>query len=100
MRISETTCYLTHSNTSLQHSHPLLEGILKEVEQMLPQIKLIQAVDRRFPVESGHRGVGSRSERASGGPLSWQLSSWKEITKEGCVCACISHLSMPEKLYS
>lgn len=53
-RISETTCYLTHSDTPLQRSHSLLEGMLKEVEQMLPWIKQIQAVDRLFP-QSGQK---------------------------------------------
>lgn len=55
MWTDEDLCYLTHSDTPLQRSHSLLEGILKEVEQMLPWIKQIQAVDRLFPAQSGQK---------------------------------------------
>ena len=62
-RISETTCDLTQGSTSLQHPHSLLEGILREGEQMLPQIKLIQAVDRVFPELSGQQKYGSSKKK-------------------------------------
>lgn len=74
---------------------------------MLPQIKLIQAVDRLFPKQSGQQKYGSskkkkKKERSRGGPLSGSElpSCWKEMTQEQCMCAWVSHLSRPEKLHS
>lgn len=42
-------------NTQQYFTATLLEGTLKEVEQMLPQIKLIQAVDRFFLAQTGQQ---------------------------------------------
>ena len=93
-RISETTCDLTQGSTSLQHPHSLLEGILREGEQMLPQIKLIQAVDRVFPELSGQQKYGSskkkkkrKKERVQRNLLAQKRLHWKEGTQEACVYA-------------
>lgn len=73
---------------------------------MLPQIKLIQAVDRLFPKQSGQQKYGSSKKKKKKKGLdevlclAQKLSSWKEMTQERCMCAWVSHLSRPEKLHS
>lgn len=65
-------------------SHSLLEGIFTEVEQMLPQIKLMQAVGRVFPGQSGQHKHGSskkkekkkKKERARSNLVAQELWSW------------------------
>lgn len=44
-------------------NHSLLQGILTEVEQMLPQIKLIQALDRVFPEHCGQHKYSSSKKK-------------------------------------
>lgn len=100
MRISEIPCYLTHSNASLRQAYPLLEAIWREVEEMLPQIRLIQAVDRPFPASSGPQKQGlsrkGKGLEGSSGPVAFQLGG---NSRGRCVCTWFSHLSKPAKLH-
>lgn len=83
-------------------NHSLLQGILTEVEQMLPQIKLIQALDRVFPEHCGQHKYSSskKKKEAQSNLLAQKLSGWKEMTQEACVYVQVSHLSKPEELRS
>lgn len=73
-------------------SHSRLGGIFTEVEQMLPQIKLMQAVGRVFPGQSGQHKHGSskkkkrkKKKRARSNLVAQELWSWKELSHK-CVC--------------
>lgn len=61
---------------------------------MLPQIKLIQAVDRLFPKQSGQQKYGSskkkkKKERARRGPLSGSEAFKLEGHDPGTVRVCM-----------
>lgn len=98
MRTSETTCYLTHSNTSLQHSHSLLEGISKEVEQMLPQIKLIPAVERLFQAEWPTEGRFIQNLKGLWEVL-WPAAFQPGQDNPGRGLVCISHPTMTKLVH-